>query len=84
MAYCAERDENFTLTVLVTIQQKYFSQIFTATFLILLVSNGLSMAFNYSGYTGRTMSFTCYIFFYNTNYSTYYFQRPKRIRCYKI
>lgn len=50
MAYCAERDEEFHVsTVFSYYTAKYFSQIFTATFLILLVSNGLSIAFNYSG-----------------------------------
>lgn len=50
MAYCAERDEEFHVsTVFSYYSTKYFSQIFTATFLILLVSNGVSMALTYSG-----------------------------------
>ncbi|MEZ7504550.1 hypothetical protein [Flavobacterium sp. Arc2] len=50
MAYCADRDEEFHVsTVFSYYTPKYFSQIFTATFLILLVSNGVSMLLNYSG-----------------------------------
>lgn len=50
MAYCAERDKEFHVsTVFSYYSTKYFSQIFTATFLILLVSNGVSMALTYSG-----------------------------------
>jgi hypothetical protein len=50
MAYCAERDEEFHVsTVFSYYSTKYFLQIFTATFLILLVSNGVSMALTYSG-----------------------------------
>jgi hypothetical protein len=50
MAYCAERDEEFHVsTVFSYYTTKYFSQIFIATFLILVCSNGISIALKYSG-----------------------------------
>lgn len=50
MAYCANRDEEFHVsTVFSYYTTSYFPQIFVATFLILLFSNGISMALNYSG-----------------------------------
>jgi hypothetical protein len=50
MAYCAERDEEFHVsTVFSYYTTKYFSQIFIATFILLVCSNGISMALNYSG-----------------------------------
>jgi hypothetical protein len=50
MAYCAERDEEFHVsTVFSYYTTRYFVPIFVATFLILLLSNGLSMALNEIG-----------------------------------
>lgn len=50
MAYCAERDEEFHVsTVFSYYTTAYFTQIFVATFLILVSSNGIAMALNYSG-----------------------------------
>ncbi|CAM3021330.1 hypothetical protein [Flavobacterium frigoris] len=50
MAYCAERDEEFHVsTVFSYYSTKYFIQIFIATFLILVLGNGISMGLNYSG-----------------------------------
>jgi hypothetical protein len=50
MAYCAERDEEFHVsTVFSYYTTAYFAQIFVATFLILVSSNGIAMALNYSG-----------------------------------
>ncbi|WP_339920425.1 hypothetical protein [uncultured Flavobacterium sp.] len=50
MAYCAERDEEFHVsTVFSFYNAKYFLQIFVATFLILICSQGIEMALNYSG-----------------------------------
>jgi hypothetical protein len=50
MAYCAERDEEFHVsTVFSYYTSKYLAPIFGATFLILLISNGLSMTLNATG-----------------------------------
>lgn len=52
MAYCAERDEEFHVsTVFSYYTTKHFVQIFVATFLILVASNGISMGLNNAGLT---------------------------------
>jgi hypothetical protein len=49
MAYCAERDEEFHVSTVLVIIHKIFLSNFIATFLILVCSNGISIALKYSG-----------------------------------
>jgi hypothetical protein len=80
MAYCAERDEEFHVsTVFSYYTTAYFAQILWQ--LILVSSNGIAMALNYSGIILPMLSLAIS---FDTNYPTYHFQRFKSSGCYKI